>query len=177
MTRRLSVFPAIFALLLACGVLDFDVTQNIPETTVRGDPVAAAAGTVIAPDSALNPFSFNLNLDQETKSRGTSLASSVKLKAMYLELTATSAEPNFDWVQSLDVFVESTKAGTTLPKVKLASLPTASRGVRKLVLTVESVNLLQYVKEGTKVSATARASAPAHDVVFAGAVTFRIGVL
>ena len=177
MNRRVCLFPSLFALLLACGVLDFDVTQNIPATTVRGDPVAAAAGTFIAPDSAISPFSFTLNLEQETKSRGTSLASSVKLKAMYLELTAASGEPNFDWLQTLDVFVESTKAGTTLPKVKIASLPAVARGVRKLVLAVESANLLQYVKEGTKVSATARASAPAHDAVFGGAITFRIGVL
>lgn len=178
MTRRACLFPSLLALLLACGVLDFDVSQNIPATTVRGDPVAAAAGMFIAPESAFNPFAFTLNLDQETKSRGTSLASSVKLKAFYLELTAASAEPNFDWVQTFDVFVESTKSGTTLPKVKIASLAaSAPRGQRKLVFAVESANLIQYVKEGTKISASARASAPAHDVVFTGAVTFRIGVL
>jgi hypothetical protein len=178
MLDEMSRLGALLLFLPACGLLDFDLTQRVPRQTVRGDPIAAQAGTLLPANGVLNPFSFELNLTQETKARDTGPASSVRLKAMTLALEADSAEPSFDWLSELHVFLESTKPGTTLPRVELASLATVPRGARTLSLEVQSgIELIRYVEEGTRVSATARARAPARDAIFAGSAVFRIGVL
>ena len=163
----------------SCGIFDFEVGYLIPTQTVSGNAVAAAAGQLIPAGSFFpNPFSFTINLEQETSARDTGPASKVWLKSLSLSLDSASIEPNFDWLDELHVYVESTKAGTTLSKQEIALLAPVAKGLRTLQLTMRAnVDLLPYINEGNKVTSQATARSPAQDVVFSGAAVFRVEVL
>jgi hypothetical protein len=151
--------------LAGCGIADFDVEQAIPSQTIQGSGVPMPLASVF-------PIPLTLDLESKIKSRETGPIDSVTLKS--LTLNVTSSTGNWSFVQSIDVFVESTKSGTTLPKVKIASVG-APGAVRTLAFKVEDdVNLKPYVDEGSKVESSGSGTQPTEDVTFDGKSVFTV---
>lgn len=162
----------LFALLLGgCGIADFDVDQPVPEQTIAGSSLPG-------PLAALFPLPLNLDISQQIKAHDTGPIDRVAMSSLELTITDT-ARPSGDtddwsFVDSVDVFIESTKTGTTLPKVKIASVSHPG-AVQTMSFTVDgSINLKPYIDEGTKVDTMGMGTAPPDDVSYDGKSVFRV---
>jgi hypothetical protein len=150
-----------------CSIIDFDVDQAIPAQTIPGSSVPT-------PIASLFPVPLSLDLSSKIKQQNTGPINSVTLSSLELTITAP-ADGSVDWsfVDEVDVFVESTKSGTTLPKTKLA---TASHPTGKtMAFTVEGgVNLKPYVDEGAQVDSSGTGHAPTMNVTYDGKAVFTV---
>ena len=159
------------ALLAGCGIADFDLDQPVPEQVIAGSGIPA-------PLAALFPLPLSLDLTAQIKAHDTGPIDSVTLTALSLTITDTdrSAGDTDDWsfVDHVDVYVESTKRGSALPKVKIASVSSPG-AVQTMTFTVDtSVNLKPYVDEGSKVDSTGSGTVPTDDVSYDGKSTFTV---
>ena len=161
---------ALLLLFTGCGIADFDITQPVPEQEIQGSPLPGPLG-------ALFPVPLNLDLSSQIKARDTGPIDSVTLTKLELAITPKD-EPSGDsddwsFVTTIDVFVSSTKSGTTLPKVKIAhaSMPGA---VQTFEFELESVNLKPYIDEGSQVDAESSGNAPPDDVSYDGEGVFTV---
>jgi hypothetical protein len=157
--------------LAGCGVTDFDIDQPVVEQMVQGSPIPG-------PLQVLFPLPLNIDISAQIKAMHTGPIDSVTLKALTLSITKTD-EPSGDsddwsFLTSVDVFVSSTKSGTTLPKVKIAHV--ASPGpVRDCKFALDgSVNLKPYIDEGSQVEGMSSGNAPPDDVSYDGLATFTV---
>jgi hypothetical protein len=162
--------------LAGCGALRFDISQTVPEQRIMGSLLGALLGSFIP-----TPFPLTINLEQETKARGTGPAQSAGLKSLSFRLTNVPNPPrstdNFDFVDRIEIFIESAKSGTTLSKQKIADLLTVPRGVQTLNLQCYSnVDLVPYINEGSRISSTAAGKVPSQDVTFDGQITVEVRV-
>jgi hypothetical protein len=170
MTRTVWL-ACIVPLVAACGIADFDVGQDIPEQHVPGSSIPG-------PLAALFPVPINLDISSQIKARNTGPINSVTLSSLALTITSTDkpSGDTDDWsfVTHIDVYLESTKAGSSLPRVKIA---TADRpgAVQTMAFDVdESVNLKSYIDEGSKVDSTGSGTAPSDDVSYDGSSVFTV---
>jgi hypothetical protein len=158
-------------LATGCGIADFDVTQPVPEQMIQGSGLPA-------PLAALFPLPLSLDLEAKIKEQDTGPIDSVTLASLELTITATS-KPGTDaddwsFVTHVDVFVESTKQGSSLPKVKLATVDNPG-AVQTMTFTIEpGVNLKPYVDEGSQVDSTGAGTIPSDDVSYNGAGVFTV---
>ena len=154
----------VLVLLAGCGIADFDIDQPIPSQTIQGSGIPA-------PLAALFPLPLSLDLTAQIKARDTGPIGGVTLSA--LSLTITSAG-DWSFVDHVNVFVESTKTGSTLPKVEIAHVMSPG-AVKTMTFTVDgSVNLKPYVDEGGKVDSEGSGTAPSMDVTYDGQATFTV---
>lgn len=163
--KRALAMCVIAGSVTACGIADFDVSQAVPSQTIPGSSVPA-------PLAGIFPLPLNLDLDSKIKSHDTGPIDSVTLSSLTLQITSTGGDWSF--VSKIDVFVESAKAGSTLPKTKIASV--ASPGaVRSLAFDVDgSVNLKPYIEEGSQVDSSGTGTQPTQDVTFNGTSVFTV---
>ena len=162
---------------LGCGALDFDVERPIPEQRVPGSVVSAVLG-----DFFESPIPIDVDIASETAARDTGPADSIHLTVLELSITDTARpegdEDDFGFIDRVDVFVESSRADSTLPRVKVAELGTVQYGATELSLdTFEDVDLLPYVEEGARMNAEASGTAPPDDVTYDGRVVLTVEVL
>lgn len=163
----LSVLP----LVTACSIADFDVSQPIPEQRVPGTPVPG-------PLTQLFPVPIDLDISSKIKSRETGPIDSVTLSELTLTITKTNepAGDSDDWafVTHIDVFIASTKSGSSLPRVKIATIDDPG-AVRTMTFKVDSdVNLKPYVDEGSQVDSSGSGTAPSDDVSYDGNSVFTV---
>lgn len=173
---------ALSALLLSgCsnlqGLVGFNFTQAIDEQRVPGNPQAHAAATLLMGQNPLGPVSLSVDLAAQNRPYNI-VIQRVKLLSLSFTTTAT-AQPQgcFDFVTSATISVESTRAGTTLPAVNIA---TASNPgcVNTLTFTPDSsVNLKGYIEEGMRMRVTIDGIPPASDVTFNGSIQLRAEAL
>lgn len=156
-----------------CGLIEFDLNEKIPEQRIQGSVLASVLPSFL-------PTSIPLTLDVQaaSKAMGTGPVTSASLKSLSFSITATAMpsgdSDDFDFVRTLDVFIESRKQGSSLQKVKIADLPSHGSGEKQLNLhTYGDVNLLPYINEGCQISATATGTTPPDDVSFDGQVVVR----
>ena len=158
-------------IVCGCGIADFDLDQPVPEQMVQGSGIPA-------PLAALFPLPLSLDLTAQIKAHDTGPIDSVTLSSLSLTITKTD-EPSGDsddwsFVQSVVVSVESTKPGSTLPKVQIATA-TSPGPVQTMTFTCdESVNLKPYVDEGSKVDSSGSGTVPPDDVSYDGTSTFHV---
>ena len=151
-----------------CGLIAFDVSQDIPAQTVPGSPV----GALLPP--SLFALPLNIDLQSETAAQGTGPARSVSLKALSLTITSP-AGATFDFVSSISISIGGSD-GSGLPEREIARLePVPAKGTINLQ-PVPGVDLLPYIKAGAKITATASGHAPSSDVTFDGSVVVTIHV-
>lgn len=153
----------------ACGVADFDVSQPIAEQQVQGSPLPGQLSMVF-------PFPLSLDISAEIAARHTGPIDSVTLGSLSISITATD-RPSGDtddlgFIDSVDVYVSSTKQGTTLPKVKIASLRSPGAVATAAFVIEPDVNLDPYINEGSAIDTTSSGTAPPDDVSFDGEATF-----
>jgi hypothetical protein len=154
-----------------CSITDFDVDQPIQEQQVMGSPIPG-------PLQVLFPIPLNLDISAAIKARDTGPIDSVTLESLKLSITKTD-EPSGDsddwsFLTSVDVYVSSTKSGSTLPKVKIAtaSMPGAVQDVKFMV--EGGVNLKPYIDEGSTVEGQCSGNAPPDDVSYDGSASFTV---
>jgi hypothetical protein len=154
------------AVLAGCSdIVSFDVDQDVPEQTVMGSPLPG-------PLAALFPVPLEIDIQGKIAAMETGPIDRISMKSLRLEIT-TDAD---DWafLDGIDLYVESTKAGTTLARVKVATAG-APGAVTVLTLTpVGGVNLLPYVNEGAQLTADAMGSLPPDDVSYDGLAVFHV---
>jgi hypothetical protein len=169
---------ALFCLALlttACGLDEFDIDQPVPEQAIQGSGIPA-------PLASLFPLPLDLDLQakiDEQEDAGS--VDKITLASLHLTITATRrpAGDTDDWsfVESVEVFVASSKSGTSLPKVKIASVANPG-AVEIMEFTVEAgVDLRPYVEEGAQVDTVGRGTIPVDDVSYDGLGVFTVDVL
>jgi len=162
-------YALLFTVLAACNidlssVASFDVPYDIPEQTVPGNAAANAAGIVI--DAPLQPFPVNIDIAQQAKQNGVSgVISTVTLTSIALDIT--NASGCFDFVQDISISISSTKAGSTLPPVVIATGSNPGC-VTSWALTTSAVNIKPYLDEGAQATPSGHGIPPASDVSFNG---------
>jgi hypothetical protein len=154
-----------------CGITDFDIRQPIAEQRVQGSPLPG-------PLAVLFPLPLEIDISQKIKERETGPIDSVTLSRLTLNITATAmpAGDRDDWsfVDSIHVFVKSSKSGSTLPRVEIANV-TSPGAVTTLDFNVmKNVNLKPYVEEGSVVEGESAGRLPEDDVTYDGEGVFTV---
>lgn len=160
-----------------CGVLDFEIQRDIPEQRIEGNIVSQLLDGIFE-----NPIRMNVDIQQETEARDTGPAQSAAMRSIVLRITDTAAQGNdsddFDFLESVTLYIESSKDGSTLPREKLAELSTVPTDATTLdIPTFEEVDLLPYANEGAIITSEATGSAPPDDVTFDGSYVIFVDVL
>jgi hypothetical protein len=167
---------ALVVLAAACGVADFDVDQDIPEQRIDGSPLGGVLG-------AFFELPLALDIQAEIQAMETGPIDSVTLSSLTLDIVedaAQSCPADADWafLDSVDLYVESTQSGTQLPRVRLASATGPGAVARLTFQPVEpKVNLVDYINEGAQLTADAEGSAPPTNVCYTGKAVFRVSPL
>jgi hypothetical protein len=166
----MRAFAFVGLLCAGCGVLDFDVTQNIPAQMIPGNPAASMLPASVLPGT----LSFTFDVAQQQKQHGVTI-DSVHMKAFSLDIDPSSATQNFDWLGSLQIEIASAKAGSTLPRVVIAMQATVPKGVTHVDFTVDgSVNLLPYINEGTAITTSGSGRPTANGVTITGKLVVKV---
>jgi hypothetical protein len=170
----------LLALLLASGcsdVLDFEVERSVPEQRVEGSVLSGALGDLLGA-----PIPLDVDIASETDARETGPASAVRLVQFSLAITDTARpegdSDDFDFLDSVEIHIESTASGSSLPRQKVAELRPVPSGATRIELdTFSDLNLLPYAEEGARLTSTASGSVPGDDVTFDGGLTLLVEVL
>jgi hypothetical protein len=161
----------IVAAAIGCGIVSFDVSQDVPTQTVQGSPLGG-----ILPGFLSAPFPITIDVKQETAKRSTGPARSANLKQVEFRITSPDAG-TFDFVDEIHIFVESSMSGSSLPKVEIANLKPVPKGQKTIDLTiVPNVDLLPYINEGAVISATAMGHQPAVSTSYDGTVVVTVHI-
>jgi hypothetical protein len=177
--RLLFAFAFAFASVASgCSVLDFEIERDVPEQRVSGSPLAGVLGTLFMDGG----IPLEIDLASETGRRDTGPADAVRLTEMTLAITSTARPPgdsdDFDFVDRIEIFCESTMSGSRLSRVKIADLQPIPMGVTELDLdTDRSVDLKPYVEEGARITSTASGTVPPDDVTFDGHLVILVETL
>jgi hypothetical protein len=162
MARSLAVCLAMT--IAGCGIADFDVDQPVPAQTIQGSGIPA-------PLAAIFPLPLTLDLESKIKAKDTGPIDSVTLSSLTLHITSSG---DWSFVTTIDVFVEGTRPGTALPKVKIAKVSSPG-AVQTLSFTVEhGVNLKPYIDEGSQVDSRGTGTQPTQSVSFDGQGVFTV---
>jgi hypothetical protein len=175
--RTLLSLLSILALLVSSGCgLGFNIDRDLPEQYVPGSPLGALLGGLFEV-----PIPIELNLEEETAARNTGPAKRVILKSLSLHVTetaeSTEGEDDLSFIDSVDVYVDSSLAESTLEPQLIATLGKVERGTREVDFdTFTEVNLKPYVEEGALLTTMATGRAPSNAVTFAGSLRLRVEV-
>ncbi len=168
--------------LSACGddgLVNFTFTEESEEAIVEGRPAVPI-------DLPLGDFFPSMKLDvdlqEELSSRDTGPAKGVFLNKLSMEITdtkkAVNDEDDFDFIDTIDVFVESSKSGSTLERTKIASLANVPDGQTEVDFTVEDgFNLKPYVDEGIRLTIEGTGEQPEDDTSLKSIVEMRVSLL
>jgi hypothetical protein len=159
------------ALCAGCSdIVDFDITQSVPEQRVQGSPLPG-------PLAALFPLPLDLDLSAKIQERDSGPVDSITIASLALTITDAGrpAGDADDWafVESIRVFVKSSRQGSTLPRVEIASVG-APGAVTILTFEVTDVNIKPYVDEGSVVESEGRGMLPPDDVTYTGTAVFTV---
>ena len=163
-------------LLLAfgCGVADFDVEQEVPEQRIEGSPLPGLL-------SQFFDFPIEIQIQEQIEAMETGPIDSIHLTSLVLDVTAT-AEPSgdsddFSFVERIDIHIESSQSGSSLPRVLVATVSSPGPTRRLDFDEVGGVNLLPYVNEGSVMTADGSGMAPPDDISYNGRAVFRVNPL
>lgn len=172
-----NTFLAFSILALAgCGLGRFDVSRDFAEEMVPGSPLGGLLGPISI------PIPITIDLAAETEARHTGPVQHVRLEALSLTITATDLPPgdhdDFSFIDSIDIYLESTASGSSLPRQRVARAQSIAAGTTNLELATDAtVDLKPYIEEGARLTANASGHAPPDDVSFDGHYTLGIEVL
>lgn len=182
-TIRVLIVALIF-LLSGCqsctGIGSFSVTRDTEEVIVEGtnNPLNDLVGVDVIP--AMN---LDFDLQNELAKQDAKGASGVFLTGLVMTTTDTARATEddidqFDFLNRIEFYVESTSPSSTLEKKLVASLDPVPEGQTELVLeTDESVNLKPYAEEGILLTTEGAGTVPDDDVSIVGTVTIEIKTL
>jgi hypothetical protein len=163
----------LFILTGCASIGDFDVERTIAEQRVQGNPLAGLLKDLFAV-----PIPMGVDIRSEAAARDSGPAKAAHLRELVLQITPTSKtvgdEDDFGFLDSVDVFIESTKEGTTLPRTRIAQAADIQPTERLDFDVVSSVDVLPYSDEGSRFTSDVHGSVPPDDVSFDGSFTLRV---
>lgn len=162
--RHTLVLVPLLAAAGCAGFLMFRVTESIEEQRVS----ASQIGPVLT-------MPITLDLEAETAARDTGPARHVYLETLTLSVT-TTAEPPGDvddlaFLQGAEIFIESSNPQSNLPRQRVAALAPIAEGDRTATFVADDVDIIEYAREGARLTATAEGTLPPDDVTFDGQYT------
>lgn len=174
--------PALLALLALVAALpgcasvsDFDVKRSIAEQRVSGSPLAG-----ILDDLFAVPIPIDVDIASETAARDTGPATSSHLRQLELRITPTaegaSDSDDFGFLDSVNVFIESTRQNSSLPRTQIAEAVNIAPSRVLPFEVASSVDVLPYADEGSRFVSEVKGSVPRDDVSFDGSFTLRVEV-
>jgi hypothetical protein len=186
--HRFRLSSTLVALALAClglsgcfllggdgSIVSFPVRYDLDEQTVEGNLLGGLLGSLLPLG-----ISLDVDLEAETRARDTGPAQHVFLTELTFRITATadsSGSDDFDFLDSIEVFVESRDPGSMLPRQRIAHRDPVPNGARSLSLMIDDVDLIDYVNEGALLTATASGRQTLDDVTFDGHLDLVVEVL
>jgi hypothetical protein len=171
MQSRRSLAVLVTLALLGCGLVSFDVDQDIPAQTIPGSPLAA----VLPAGASLFQLPLNIDINAATQGHGTGPARSANLKSLTLTVTAPSAAPgnNFDFLDSIQIIISASGQSDQ----EIAQLSPVSKGQTTISITPDpGVDLLPYINAGATIKVTASGHEPAQDTTVVGHVVVTVHV-
>ena len=172
MNRVASTF-ALAAALAACEntpTLRFQVDKQIPQQTIDGSLAPCQIAQVFPFLQA--PLQMTFSQQQDFPEQNTDVQRITSAKLDTLTLTVTSGEPNWDFLETLDIFVEADGLSTEL----VAVLDPVPDGATTITLQPTGLQLAPYVKApgGFTMTSEATGCPPAQDTTFTGQVILNI---
>jgi hypothetical protein len=166
MLRSLVLASSLLFVGIGCGLLKFDLDQDIPAQTIQGSPL----GSLLP--ASLFAIPLTIDVDGSAKARGAGVATSAYLKALGFTVTMPAGD-NFDFLDSVSIKLSA--PGQT-EKV-IATLSPVPKGSTTIQLSpAPNVDLLPYLKAGPTMTASAGGHLPPHDVTFDGKLTITIKI-
>lgn len=167
--------PGCFLFMQDGSLVSFPVVYELPEQTVEGNLLGGLLGSLLP-----LPIELDVDLEAETRARDTGPAQHVYLTEFRLFVTPTAESSgdrdDFSFLDSIEVYVESRRSGSSLPRRRIAHLDPVP-DARDLALQLDDVDLIDYVNEGALLTATASGRQPLDDVTFAGRLELVVEVL
>jgi hypothetical protein len=161
----------VLVMFAGCGITDFDISQDVPEQEVQGSGIPA-------PIAALFPLPLSLDLSAEIAKQTTGPIDSVTLSSLELSITDTRRPggdtDTWEFVDEIHVFVKSSVAGSTLPRVEIASIVSPGAVTTMSFAVESSVDIKPYVDEGSIVESEASGTVPTDDVSYDGEGVFTV---
>jgi hypothetical protein len=159
---------ALVLLVTGCGLIPFDVDQDLPEQRIAGNPLGG-----ILPSFLSAPIPLTIDLKAETQKRDTGPAKSANLKELRFHATSSG---NFDFLGEIHIYIDS-QNNASLAKVEIARLAPVPKGQTTIELQiVDGVDLLPYINAGAEISATASGTQPTMDFTYDGHVTITVHI-
>ncbi len=158
------------------------VSREIQEQRVEGDAVRAFLSGLLEEISGA-PVSLELDIDTDGSLEGAGAAQSAHMQTVSLRITETARssandEDNFDFLDSIEIYLSNPQDAPELPRVKIAELPQVPTGQTTLELeTDDSIDVLPYAGEGAEVTFEGQGNSPTDDVTFAGSYTLLLTIL
>jgi hypothetical protein len=159
---------ALWLVLPGCGLVSFDVSQDIPAQTVPGSPLGALL------PASLFSIPMNIDIQSETAGHGTGPAHSVTLSSVSLTVTSP-AGATFDFVSAISIKISSS-GNPNLPEVEIGRLDPVPGTTSISIPPTGSVDLLPYINAGATITSTAAGHMPPSDVTFVGKVVVTVHV-
>jgi len=190
MNKVLSGITALSSLfLLACDgatFASFTADEELPATTVEGGGLAAILPT------AFTPFSLDVKNSAAFNSNDYDYLNSIKLTDITLavlpesEDTRSDANENgipddFSFIDTLSLYIRADINGMDSRQL-IAELPEnwneIRDGLQQFSMTMQSVNILDYVEapNGYTIESEASGTAPADNVIFGGSAEYNVKV-
>jgi len=151
-----------------CGLLSFDVSQDIPAQMVPGSPLGALL------PASLFAIPMNVDIQSETAAHGTGPAHSVTLSSVSLTVMSPSGA-TFDFVNSISIKI-SASGNPNLPEVEIGRLDPVPGRTTISIPPNGGVDLLPYINAGATITSTASGHMPTSDVTFVGKVVVTVHV-
>jgi len=184
-TKSTLTLLALTALLLnACSgkttLGSKSLSETLPEATIPGFPVQVPlSGSIPLP----------LTAEAASAADETEFVTSARLRSLTLNILDSSeseanedgAMDNFDFLSSMQIFIHAVLNGEE-SEALVASLPEGDpqigNGSRSMTLTVENVDVLDYIEApgGYGLRLQGSGFVPPDDVVISGEIRYRVGV-
>ena len=167
----------------ACGdagsIIGFTFEEETDEVVVDGRP---STPIELPLADFFPPLNLEVDLSEELAARDTGPASGVYLTGLDMVITDTEIadgdSDDFDFIDTIDVYVESTKEGTELTRTKIASLADVPVDQTTVSFTVEEdFNLKDYVDEGMRLTIDGAGQPPEDDTSLKSIVELRVTLL
>lgn len=170
--------------LTACGgtggLGSFTITEESQESVVQG-----GGGGILGMlpfNNFFPPLQLNIDLQSELDARDAGPAKAIYLDRLRVVTTPTEQPQgdadNFDFVDEITVFVESTKSNTALQKVQIAEIKMVPAGATTMEFSVDrSVNLKPYVEEGIRLTTQGKGEQPPDNVSLKAILDLNIDLL
>jgi hypothetical protein len=156
-----------------CGIISFDIDQDIPPSIIYGDPnntaILAAGGT---------PQPLVLDIQAETQARHTGPASSAHLKSLSFTITDPSMPPDntFKFATEVHIYLIPQNPSSSLSTIEIANLKPVPPNTRIDMIPIPGVDILPYANEGADITASASGYFPSVDTTYVGHVTVTVKI-